>query len=464
MQENYENLRRKYPVFSYDGYHISDETGSILLHFDFSVPGLCEFHPKTLIATDNLEILNAPDSQKAQGIVFALGLVEAVSYWKSVCSPEFVVNCQAPLFGEKDFTWWKKLWFNGLGEFFYKNKIQAEFDDFVNFRLESFMEDTDTDTEEFVAGGLNIIPIGGGKDSCVSMDLLKTLKNKNLCFTVNDQEARRRTAEAAGYGEKDILKTYREIDPELLRLNKEGFLNGHTPFSAIVAFLSLYCAHLTGAGNIILSNESSANEASVHGTDINHQYSKGFEFEKDFSSYVMENFGGHIRYFSLLRAFNELQIAKRFASLREFHKVFRSCNVGSKKNIWCKECSKCLFVYIILSPFMAENDLEEIFGENLLDKISLLKEFEGLVGLLDLKPFECVGTVDEVRYALDLTAEKYRSQNLKMPGLLDFYVNEIKQGSELKENLLGAYEKENAIPEEFLSFVAGMYEDVSKTD
>ncbi len=298
----------------------------------------------------------------------------------------------------------------------------------------------------------------------MSMDLLKTLKNKNLCFTVNDQEARRRTAEAAGYGEKDILKTYREIDPELLRLNKEGFLNGHTPFSAIVAFLSLYCAHLTGAGNIVLSNESSANEASVHGTDINHQYSKGFEFEKDFSSYVMENFGGHIRYFSLLRAFNELQIAKRFASLREFHKVFRSCNVGSKKNIWCKECSKCLFVYIILSPFMAENDLEEIFGENLLDKISLLKEFEGLVGLLDLKPFECVGTVDEVRYALDLTAEKYRSQNLKMPGLLDFYVNEIKQGSELKENLLGAYEKENAIPEEFLSFVSGMYEDVSKTD
>ncbi|HRT81921.1 MAG TPA: hypothetical protein P5127_02060 [Oscillospiraceae bacterium] len=464
MQEKYENLRREYPVCSYDGYHISVEAGSVLLTFDFSIPGLCEFHPKTKIVTENLQILNSPDSLRARGIAFALGMVEAVSYWKSVCSPEFVIICQAPYFGEKDFEWWKKLWFNGLGEFFYKNKIEADFDDFVNLKFNSITQEGERDKEEFTAGGLNIIPVGGGKDSCVSLDLLKAFKNNNLCFTVNDQEARRQTAEAAGYGPEDTIRTYREIDTELLRLNREGFLNGHTPFSAIVAFLSLYCAHLTGAENIVLSNESSANEASVHGTDINHQYSKSFEFEKDFSNYVQEHFGGHTRYFSLLRAFNELQIAKRFASLKEFHKAFRSCNVGSKKNIWCKECSKCLFVYIVLSPFMAAEELKEIFGEDLLDKVGLLEEFKGLIGLLDLKPFECVGTVDEVRYALAMTAEKYASQNLKMPALLEYYVKEISRGTELEADLLKAYEKENAIPEEFLDFVAEMYEDVSKTD
>jgi hypothetical protein len=113
---------------------------------------------------------------------------------------------------------------------------------------------------------------------------------------------------------------------------------------------------------------------------------------------------------------------------------------------------------------MAAEELKEIFGEDLLDKVGLLEEFKGLIGLLDLKPFECVGTVDEVRYALAMTAEKYASQNLKMPALLEYYVKEISRGTELEADLLKAYEKENAIPEEFLDFVAEMYEDVSKTD
>ncbi|NLP47395.1 MAG: hypothetical protein GX345_00450 [Clostridiales bacterium] len=464
MQEKYEKLRQEYPVFSYDGYNISSHAGGILLRFDFSIPGLCEFHPQTRIVTENLKILNAPGNRRAQAIVFALGLVEAVSYWKSVCSPKFVIACPPLFFNEKDFNWWKKLWFNGLGEFFYKNKIQASFDDFVEFKLESSVKEADDSKEKFISSGLNIIPVGGGKDSCVSLDLLAEFRGRNLCFTVNDQAARTQTAAAAGYGREDTIRSYRQIDPELLRLNREGFLNGHTPFSAIVAFLSLYCAHITGAENIVLSNESSANEASVPGTQVNHQYSKSFEFEKDFSAYVKEHFGHHTKYFSILRAFNELQIAKRFAALTQFHEAFRSCNVGSKQNIWCCECSKCLFVYLILAPFMDLERVEAIFGQNLLDKESLLEEFKGLTGLLATKPFECVGTVDEIRYALDLISDKYKKQAKSLPALLAYYYDKAEKGQEAPEGLLAAYEKDNAIPENFLKPVAEMYEYVSKTD
>ena len=74
-----------------------------------------------------------------------------------------------------------------------------------------------------------------------------------------------------------------------------------------MAFLGLYCAYLIGAENIVLSNESSANESNIEGTSINHQYSKSFEFETDFNNYVEQNITKDIKYFSVLRAFNEMQ-------------------------------------------------------------------------------------------------------------------------------------------------------------
>ena len=76
-----------------------------------------------------------------------------------------------------------------------------------------------------------------------------------------------------------------------------------------------------------------------------------------------------------------------FAKYKEFHKIFKSCNVGSKKDIWCGSCPKCLFVYIILSPFLNEDELNEIFGENLLNKIELLDTFKQLSGIYKNKPF-----------------------------------------------------------------------------
>jgi hypothetical protein len=53
-----------------------------------------------------------------------------------------------------------------------------------------------------------------------------------------------------------------------------------------------------------------------------------------------------------------------------------------------------------------------IFGEDLLNKPSLQQYFDELTGIAENKPFECVGTVDEVNQALGMVAEKYRGKYL----------------------------------------------------
>lgn len=460
MNEKFSEFRDRYKSFSYNGYTVEKNSDSIDISFDFEIDGLCSFKPATRIMTGNLDLINRFDSATAKRIVFSLGMVEAVSYWKASCAPVMKVRCGS--LSDSDRQWWKKLYYNGLGEFFYRNSIDVSFEDFVN--IECGCPDADGVGTEFRSSGINIIPVGGGKDSNVTMELLKSEHDRNLCFTVNDQGARTESAAAAGYGEDRTIKTFRSIDPGLLELNARGFLNGHTPFSAIVAFLGYYCAYLVGAENIVLSNEASANEANINGTQINHQYSKSYEFECDFNAYTAEHFKTGVRYFSLLRAFNELQIAKYFAACSKYHKVFKSCNAGSKKNIWCGECAKCLFVFIILSPFLSSKELTEIFGCNMLDKSSMKADFDGLTGISDVKPFECIGTVSEIRCALDAAVVRYTEAGEPLPYLLDYFSRSPAAGRSDIKALLGEFNTENNIPEHFKDYIAEMYRYVSETE
>jgi hypothetical protein len=205
----------------------------------------------------------------------------------------------------------------------------------------------------------------------------------------------------------------------LIELNKQGFLNGHTPFSALLAFSSLLAGKLANVGSIALSNESSANEATVQGTSINHQYSKSFAFEKDFRDYVASFISDDFDYFSFLRPISELQIAKIFSKSPQYFTTFRSCNVGSKTNVWCGSCAKCLFTFIILAPFAGIETTEKIFEKNLLDDSSLRPIFDELTGRTSTKPFECVGTVEEVNVALAEIVKNYG--NRELPVLLQYF-------------------------------------------
>lgn len=453
MEQNfYETLRAKHPSFTYSGYSLEKRENCILIEYNFSLENGCEFHPTIKIMTDGLILRNAFDSEAGRKIVFSLGMVELVSYWKAACPPTVFVDCG--YLDEWDIKWWKKLYFGGLGEFYYRNGIFPDKENFMKIVCRA--DRRPYPPFEYNCDDLNIITVGGGKDSAVTTDLLKNHSDKNMFFTVNDQTARTETVLKGGYSEDRIIKTYRTIDKNLLLLNKEGYLNGHTPFSAIVAFLSLYCAYLTGGRNIVLSNESSANQSNIKGAEVNHQYSKSFAFEEAFTEYIEKNIMNEIRYFSLLRPFNELQIAKYFSSCPQFHEIFRSCNRGSKENKWCGKCAKCLFVFIMLSPFVDYDKLVSIFGSDMLNDWDMIKDFDGLTDISGIKPFECVGTPDEIRLALYLTARRFEKKSKEKPILLARFCEKV-DFSTVNKELLKEYNPRHNVPDEFLEEIKEMY-------
>ena len=389
----YIKLRNKYPTFIFEDIDIQVIRGHIKITFQFNLDNKITFKPSVEFPERGFYDLGSVDQQVLKNMAFHIGMVELISYWKATCSPLIIVK-PFHLTGEQ-ISWWKKLFYSGLGEFFYMNGLALDEHDFVEF--ESGIPDLPVKAH-LTSDESYIVPIGGGKDSVVTLELLKNTKIVPLIL--NPREASLGTAKKAGFTRDQIIEVRRKIDPNLLELNSKGFLNGHTPFSALVAFVSLIGAALCGSRNIALSNESSANEATIPGTDINHQYSKSIEFEEDFRGYVSKYITDDLNWFSLLRPLNELQIAQIFSKHPKYFNTFKSCNAGSKTDIWCQKCPKCLFTYIILSPFIDEETLRKIFGANLLDDQSLLEIFNQLTGISDIKPFECVGTVEEVNGAL----------------------------------------------------------------
>jgi len=167
----------------------------------------------------------------------------------------------------------------------------------------------------------------------------------------------------------------------------------------------------------------------------------------------------------LLRPFSELQIAKQFAAFEKYHGIFKSCNLGSKTDSWCADCPKCLFVYCILLPFMEQEKLVKIFGKNMLQEESLKETFDGLVGFTPIKPFECVGTVDEINLSLSLAVKKFKKEAKPMPLLLGYYAEKADTERICADlSILKAFNEENNIPPTFLPFTKEMYNFVSAVD
>jgi hypothetical protein len=394
-------LRKAYPYFVYQSYSVFRTKTSLRAEFLFDLSGRYTFRPVLEIPFRDFYDLEKVPARVLEHFVFHIGLIELVSYWKAACPPE--VRIKAGYLNEDQIRWWRKLYFHGLGEFFYLNGIDTTPEDFMTIV---------SDGKKFPVSSLTLsdrktlVPVGGGKDSVVTLELLKNSAFSVKPFLLNPREAVRRTIEIAGFALEDSAVVYRKLDPKLLELNAAGFLNGHTPFSALLAFVSSLTALLSGSRYIALSNESSANQSTVPGSKVNHQYSKSFEFENDFNRYLRQYLHPDLLYFSFLRPLNELQIAALFSTFPQHHFSFRSCNAGSKTDSWCGVCPKCLFTYTILSPFLSQEKLEKIFGKNLLKDKELVEIMDELDGAVAVKPFECVGTPDEVSAAVMRSVEK----------------------------------------------------------
>ena len=437
MSNNYEKfltLRKQYPVFTFESFEVIHSEKGMSIEFLFVVDEHIKFQPTLFIPNRHFYRFDRLSSEQINLLAFHIGMIELVSYWKATCSPTVVVKPFA--LSNVQIDWWKKLYFHGLGEFFYVNEICTTQSEFMIIQCNS---DHVLEKQNFNLDEKVIVPIGGGKDSVVTLELLREsqfeinfvegLATADLRFAVrpmiiNPRGATLNCARIAGFEPEQIIEVNRTIHPRLLELNAEGFLNGHTPFSAMLAFVSLLTSAITGMKHIALSNESSANESTVLGQDVNHQYSKSLEFENDFRDYVKTFISDDFNYFSFLRPLNELRIAKYFSEFQQYHNVFRSCNVGSKNDIWCNNCAKCLFAFIILSPFIEPEKLIQIFGTDLLNNVethcnaSLQHEFNQLIGIENVKPFECVGTIDEVNAALNMHIQRFPNHT---PTLIEYY-------------------------------------------
>jgi len=405
-------LRQKFESITFETFNCSENESGIRAEFIFKLGDHTVFKPTLYLSYKPMFSKKLKEKDLAL-FIFHIGMVELISYWKIACPAEIIIKPYKLNDQQKEF--WKKLYFKGLGEFFYTNDISTSFEEFVTIK-----SDTEKPLPEIPKSELEyrrvLVPVGGGKDSIVTLELLKS-NFQVIPFVVNPIKASLNTIEIAGFTREKVIEVHRTIDPLLLEFNKQGYLNGHTPFSALLAFISLLAATLTGAKNIALSNESSANEPTTM-SGANHQYSKSFEFEMDFRNYYKKNISDEINYFSFLRPLNEYRIASLFSRFSQYFEVFRSCNVGSKTGDWCGTCPKCLFAYIILSPFIDKSNLSEIFGYDLFTNKELEKTLDELTGILPEKPFECVGTVDEVNAALQIVIENYQG---KLPVLLHHY-------------------------------------------
>lgn len=443
--KQFKQYREMYKEFYYNSYLINQDEEAIHIEYEFEIPGLTKFNPKLKILKKNLKLKNI-ETKYVQNMVFHIGLIELVSYWKSTCSPRVIIKCG--YLNEEQIAWWKKLYFYGLGELFFTNNIETNIEEFM--QITCLEKENKLEYEEIQEQSEGyIIPIGGGKDSVVTLETLKVDRKKDYCLIINPKPVTLECAKIAGFENENIIEVYRTIDKNLIDLNQKGFINGHTPFSAMLAYVSYFIAYLLSKKYIALSNENSANESNVLGKKINHQYSKSFEFECDFEKYANKYLKAPVKYFSFLRPLNELQIAKIFSRQEKYHLVFKSCNVGSKGKEWkwCCNCAKCLFAYTILSPYLYKGKLVKIFGEDMFENKGLLKTFLELTGNGETKPFDCVGTFEEVNFAISKTIENLENKKEQLPYLLKYY-KENYNLVDTKNDITKRYNEENNLTKE----------------
>jgi hypothetical protein len=347
-----------------------------------------------------------------------LHLVAGVSYYKAGVPPEIVVETHALDVETVDFL--DALYLHGLGEFAYHNKLDLR--ERIQFRRPGEGRDPALRAREELDSGLRrndgvglprrtLVPIGGGKDSLVSVELLKSANEDVTAVWIGNSPLIAACAARTGL---PMLNISRELSPVLFEYNKAGAYNGHIPVTAINSAILAVAALLYGFDTIAFSNERSASSATLEydGQPVNHQWSKGWDFERRFHALLKSHVANDLHYCSLLRPLSELAVAERFARTSRYDGVFSSCNrnfriLGPRPaDRWCGQCPKCHFVFLALAPFMPKPRLLAIFGRNLLDDASLAPAFDALMEYRDHKPFECVGEGIESRAAMAALAAR----------------------------------------------------------
>jgi hypothetical protein len=381
-------------AFLFKAYDFDAVTATLRLHYSYNDG--TDF-TETLMFPQIIRPMGTADQAALDQAFRLIFLLAGVSYYKARVPAQ--LECPAFALDKITSAFLTKVYLNGLGEFAYINKI--DLGDKINFAVTHAAPPQPQPLE--LAHHL-CVPVGGGKDSIVTLEALKTTGEPITLFALGTPSGIAAPIQATiDVSELPAVTVARSLSPQLFALNKNGAYNGHVPITAILSAIAVATAIMQGFDTIVMSNEHSASAPNLRvGThDINHQYSKSFAFEEDFAAYVTQHISPSLRYFSLLRPLSEAAITRKFATYSQYFSTFRSCNSAFRQDDkrrnrnWCCNCPKCRFVFLALAPFIDKPQLIEIFERNMLNDATQTEGFAELCGLGAFKPFECVGEIEE---------------------------------------------------------------------
>ena len=239
-----------------------------------------------------------------------LHLIAGISYYKAGVPAEIAIEGE-PL-DEDSASFMDQVHLHGLAEFAYRNSLDLR--GRIRFPFERGSKSSYVPT----AIGLprrTLVPIGGGKDSLVSVEILKRANEPATAVWIGDSALIAACAERTGLPQLNIK---RQLAPELFEYNKTGAYNGHIPVTAINSAILICAAILYGFDAIAFSNERSASAATLEyeGQSVNHQWSKGIDFERALRKYTKSHIAADLDYFSLLRSLSELRSEEHTSELQ----------------------------------------------------------------------------------------------------------------------------------------------------
>jgi hypothetical protein len=358
-----------------------------------------------------------PETGESKKLIRALHLALGISYYKSFLPPVLEHSYEMTAV-EADF--WNSIYKNGLGEFLYINKLPSD-------NLAKFTEQSgeNIDTVDQTSWNDNVmLGIGGGKDSIVAGELLKEIGVALQGFVLATNTNVGQTKEVTDVMGITLNVVKRIIDSQIFEINQtEGSYNGHIPISLIFALSGALLATSNGNRYIVVANEASASipQAMWEDLNINHQWSKSLEFERLFQDYLRAYISPDLHYFSAVRPLSSVAIAKIFAKYPKYFEVFTSDNgvlkIKPESRLhprWNPNSTKSLSSYILLAPWMSDEDLLRTFGQNLLENDELENMCGALLGENDQVVLDCVGTKDELKASINELFNQNRFSDSKL--------------------------------------------------
>lgn len=399
-----------YQAFVFEEYAYDDEKKMASFHYSFD--GERHFEERVYFGG------GSTDEQLLDEALKLAFYVVGTSYYKAFPTQKIMFNTAAP--DERQAAFLQRVYHEGLSQFLFENQLTTA-------HMAQFVSEKKVSANPSVYDGEGLLVLqSGGKDSLLLATLLAEADDEYTPLYIHSSEAHPQVLDELS----QPLRTMRRVlDIDALQTAAhDGALNGHVPVTYIVLAYALIDALLHNENTVLaaIGNEGAEPHAFIDDLPVNHQWSKTWEAEQLFSQYVTDYISPDLHVGSPLRGFSELRIAELFVEKcwETYGHSFSSCNaanytqgVDNTQLKWCGECPKCANSYLLFSPFVAPKELQSLFdGKDLFAKPSLTETFKGLLGIDGvMKPFECVGEVDELRLAYHMAKEQWKTEIHELP-------------------------------------------------